>query len=499
MAATKTKYRDEDLFKDSTMTFGEHLEELRSCLIKAIVGMVLVLIVVFVRDWATDVVNEIQSPLKGALEEYYARYSQRRMQKQLNEIPAGMAVPDYHRLVDAVTKDGLAPSIQFMDVRETLRLIQKKHAPQLNKALVEQFAAADFLDIQQFCQQLVRDSQTEDHPAAYLWSQFSEDTRKLVTEGAEGALSDAKQLQLAADLAKVLQSPDFAQENQVYFDAIEKDYDLPWWERFSDLTGNVRERVARAKRVKELRESHWQESSSSPEELNRQLLAVVYPEAIAAGPRFKSMVAVPFFQRIQDDPRINPKSLSAQEMFIIWMKAAILLSLVIASPWVLYQLWSFVAAGLYPHEKRYVYLYLPFSLFLFLAGVGLCFYWVLPLVLKFLFVFNDYMNVDPDIRISEWFGFALFLPLGFGVAFQLPLVMLFLQRIGVMTIASYLAKWRIAVLIIAIASSILTPSPDPYSMLMMAGPLVMLYFGGILLCKYMPRRRSPFAETEETT
>jgi sec-independent protein translocase protein TatC len=154
-----------------------------------------------------------------------------------------------------------------------------------------------------------------------------------------------------------------------------------------------------------------------------------------------------------------------------------------------------VAAGLYPHEKGYVFMYLPFSLTLFLSGCALCFFYVLKYVLDFLFMFNDWMNVDPDMRISEWFGFALFLPLGFGVAFQLPLVMLFLERIGVMTVPAYLSKWRISVMVIIVASAILTPA-DPYSMLLMAIPLVFLYFLGIGLCRYLPRRRSPFDEEE---
>ena len=148
---------------------------------------------------------------------------------------------------------------------------------------------------------------------------------------------------------------------------------------------------------------------------------------------------------------------------------------------------------MYPHEKNYVYLYLPVSLGLFLAGCALCFFCVLQYVLDFLFLFNDWMNVDPDMRISEWFSFALFLPLGFGIAFQLPLVMLFLERIGLMTVSSYLSKWRISVLVICVASAILTPA-DPYSMLLMAIPLVFLYFGGIALCRYLPARRSPFDE-----
>ena len=110
-----------------------------------------------------------------------------------------------------------------------------------------------------------------------------------------------------------------------------------------------------------------------------------------------------------------------------------------------------------------------------------------------LFSFNKWMNIDPDPRISEWMSFVLMLPLGFGISFQLPLVMLLLERIGIMSVASYLDKWRISILVIFVISMLLTPA-DPISMLLMAVPLTLLYFGGIAMCRWMPRRRSPYGE-----
>ena len=160
------------------------------------------------------------------------------------------------------------------------------------------------------------------------------------------------------------------------------------------------------------------------------------------------------------------------------------------------QIWNFVAAGLYPNEKKYVHLYLPFSLGLFLAGAALCFYFVIPQVLEWLFSFNKTLKIDPDPRINEWIGFALFLPLGFGISFQLPLVMLLLNRIGLLSVELYLAKWRISILVIFIISMILTPA-DPVSMLFMAVPLTGLYFLGIGMCRWMPRGQNPFAEAYE--
>jgi sec-independent protein translocase protein TatC len=117
-------------------------------------------------------------------------------------------------------------------------------------------------------------------------------------------------------------------------------------------------------------------------------------------------------------------------------------------------------------------------------------------VLNFLFTFNKAMNIDPDPRISEWLGFVLLLPVGVGISFQLPLVMLFLHRIGIFTVQNYLQKWRIAVLVIFVLAMLLTPA-DPVSMLLMAVPLTALYFGGIGLCQWMPRIRSPYELPDE--
>ena len=181
---------------------------------------------------------------------------------------------------------------------------------------------------------------------------------------------------------------------------------------------------------------------------------------------------------------------------MIWMKAGFVFGLLLASPVMFHQIWIFVAAGLYPHEKHYVYIFLPISLLLFFAGAALAFFAVFGPVLDFLFSFSRSMNIDPDLRLSEVMGFILLLPIGFGVSFQLPLVMLFLNRIGIFNVDAYLEKWRIAILAIFVVSMVLTPA-DPISMLLMACPLTVLYFLGIAMCKWMPRGRNPFAEGYE--
>lgn len=178
----------------------------------------------------------------------------------------------------------------------------------------------------------------------------------------------------------------------------------------------------------------------------------------------------------------RPVTLNVQEAFVTYMKVSFIAGLIAASPWVFFQLWLFVAAGLYPHERKYIYTYLPLSIGLFLGGVFFCFYGVLPTVLDFLLGYNGRMLLTAQIRISEWINFAVMLPLMFGVSFQLPLAMLFLAKINVFTVEHYTSQWRLAVLAIAILSMLLTPTPDPMTMLLMMAPLLMLYGMGILLC-----------------
>lgn len=197
-----------------------------------------------------------------------------------------------------------------------------------------------------------------------------------------------------------------------------------------------------------------------------------------------------------EETMAEPVTLAVQEAFTtIYLKVSFVAGLVFASPWVIYQIWLFVAAGLYPHERKYVYIYLPISIFLFLGGALFCFYAVFPFVLKFLLGFNKLLGVNPQIRLSEWISFAITLPVMFGLSFQLPLIMLFLERISIFTVEDYHEKRRMAILIISVISMLMTPA-DPMSMLLMMLPLIFLYELGILMCKFFPSATaSPFETT----
>lgn len=202
------------------------------------------------------------------------------------------------------------------------------------------------------------------------------------------------------------------------------------------------------------------------------------------------------WEKLGDDSRSKTRALSVQESFVIFLKTALFLGIVLGSPGVFYFFWRFVGAGLYPSEKKYVYRFLPLSITLFLLGFALAFFVVFQFMLQFLFRFNAGMDIEPDTRISEWLNFALLIPVAFGAAFQLPLAMFVLERLRIFSIQIYYEKWRIAIFSVACLAMLITP-PDPWSMLFMLSCLIFLYFGGIFLCKLFPRPKSEFDDDED--
>jgi sec-independent protein translocase protein TatC len=196
---------------------------------------------------------------------------------------------------------------------------------------------------------------------------------------------------------------------------------------------------------------------------------------------------VKFYQDLTPEPAL--KSFTIMETILVWFKVCIITALVVGSPWIFYQIWSFIAAGLYPQEKRLVNHYLPFSVFLFLAGVVLCQFVVMPQTIAALLMFNDWLGIEPELRLNDWLNFALLLPLLFGISFQTPLAMLTLERIGLTTVESYRKKRLMFLFVMMVVFAILSPTPDPFVtptvfFLCMWG----LYELGIWLCKMSPRQ-----------
>jgi sec-independent protein translocase protein TatC len=186
-------------------------------------------------------------------------------------------------------------------------------------------------------------------------------------------------------------------------------------------------------------------------------------------------------------PRPGMTTFNVTETMMVYFKIAFACGVVLGSPWLFWQMWSFIAAGLYPHEKKYVYLYLPFSLGLFLAGVLLCEFMVIPKAIEALLWFNEWLDIEPNMRLDEWLSFAIMMPLVFGASFQVPIVMLFVERMGIVTIDSYKGKRRMAYFLMAIFAAVITPTPDFVNMSLLWIPMCLLYELGIGLCWFSAR------------
>jgi sec-independent protein translocase protein TatC len=162
------------------------------------------------------------------------------------------------------------------------------------------------------------------------------------------------------------------------------------------------------------------------------------------------------------------------EAFLLYIKIAVLLSIFATSPVIFYQAWLFVAPGLYVNEKRYAIPFVLFSTLFFVSGALFSHSVVFPFAWRFFAGFStDYMAFTP--KIGPVFALYLRLLLAFGIIFQLPTAVFFLARMGLVT-ASWLWKnTKYAILVIFVVAAVLTPTPDAFVQLMMAGPMVGLY------------------------
>ena len=178
--------------------------------------------------------------------------------------------------------------------------------------------------------------------------------------------------------------------------------------------------------------------------------------------------------------------LSPTGSFTIFMKVALYIAIAIAFPMIFYQLFAFIAPGMTRREKRYVLSSLPFVTFLFLAGASFAFFVAAPKAFAFLSSFQS-GAFKWALVADEVVSFYLTLMLGMGIAFELPALMYMLARLHIVNAQRQKGMWRIAVILIMIAAAIITPTPDPFNMMVVASPLLLLYGFGLLMAKRAER------------
>lgn len=168
--------------------------------------------------------------------------------------------------------------------------------------------------------------------------------------------------------------------------------------------------------------------------------------------------------------------------FVIYMKVGLYIGLCIAFPIIFYQLFSFIAPGMTRKEKRYFASTLPFITLLFFAGASFAFFFAAPRAFDFLSSFQPgIFKWDPVA--DEVINFYLTLTLGLGIAFQLPAVMFVLAKLKIANADKQRKFWRIAMILIMVAAAIITPTPDPFNMIIVASPLVLLYIFGLFMAR----------------
>lgn len=170
------------------------------------------------------------------------------------------------------------------------------------------------------------------------------------------------------------------------------------------------------------------------------------------------------------------------EAFSAYMMVGSLMALLLASPYIVYQIWAFIGGALKPSEKKFIVIFAPLSLVFFLAGAAFAFFVTVPMAYRFLMSFSSEYLV-PMVTVKNYLGFLGHMMVAFGVAFELPLILAFLAKIGIAS-PEYLRQMRRhAAIIILIASAMLTP-PDIASMLVLAVPLMLLYELGIIFVRF---------------
>ena len=231
------------------------------------------------------------------------------------------------------------------------------------------------------------------------------------------------------------------------------------------------------------------------EELRMRLIRALVGLALALiiclvfGKLLISFIQQPYFAVMGEDAAL--KTLSPAQGITSYIKIALVSGLIFSSPWVFYQLWMFVAAGLYPNEKKYVYVAVPFSVVLFVAGALFFIFVVAELSLAFFIKVDSWLGLKSDWTFPKYVTFVTALMLVFGIAFQTPIAIFFLNRTGLVSVEALRRSRKFVLLLIVIVAAMATP-PDVVSQVTLAIPLYFLFELGILLSYFaeLKKRKS---------
>ena len=233
-------------------------------------------------------------------------------------------------------------------------------------------------------------------------------------------------------------------------------------------------------------------------ELRRRLIwtlvavLVAFIGCYAIAPTIYDLLIWPYRWAVGADKPIEMMFTAPQEFFFTQLKLALFGAIFIAFPVIASQLYMFVAPGLYRNERQSFIPYLVATPLLFILGAMIVYFVVMPLVMQFFLSFEqktETVSITLQSRVSEYLGLIMTLILGFGICFQLPVVLTLLARIDIISAAGLRSWRRYAIVMVFIVAAILTP-PDPISQIAMALPTLLLYEVSILCVDYVEKKRA---------
>jgi sec-independent protein translocase protein TatC len=206
------------------------------------------------------------------------------------------------------------------------------------------------------------------------------------------------------------------------------------------------------------------------------------------GSKIISIIEIPYIKVMGQEARMQ--TIAPAEGFVSYMKIVFISGLIISCPWVFYQIWMFVAAGLYEHERRYVMTAIPFSAALFIAGALFFLFVGAWFTLRFLVLFNEkVLDVESIFTFPNYVSFVTTLMLVFGLAFQTPIAIFILNRTGLVSIEALRKSRKYVLIAVFIIGAVSTP-PDIVSQILLAIPLYGLFEIGIILSLLSERKRA---------
>ena len=184
------------------------------------------------------------------------------------------------------------------------------------------------------------------------------------------------------------------------------------------------------------------------------------------------------------------------EPFMVYIKVSFLAAFFVISPFLFFQFWKFIAPGLYQKEKKYVFPFVFFTTVFFAAGGIFAYYVVFPFACRFFLGMGA--DFQPVIKMDEYFSLAIRVILGIALVFEMPTLVFFLSRMGLITAKWMVKKFKYAVLAIFIIAAIITPTPDPITQSIVAVPMLALYGLSILIAFISEKKRKEKAKESET-